>query len=311
MKSLVTGGAGFIGSHLVETLLENGEDVTIVDDLSSGNESNMATFKDKINFKKINILDNAVADLIAGGRFDVIFHLAAQKNVRQSVEDPIFDARVNILGSLNLLEAARLNGVKKFVFASTGGAIYGEPQEGPQSEDEKEMPMCPYGITKLSVEKYLHYYKLQYGLEYASMRYANVYGPRQDPFGEAGVVAIFCKNLIDEKQCFINGDGDQSRDFVFVKDVAAVTYAASQYEGSSGEINVGTSRETSVNELYELICQAAGVKVAAEHREAASGEQRRSLLSFAKAREVLGFAPKVELEDGLKITYDSFKTRKV
>lgn len=307
MKVLVTGGAGFIGSHLVDLLLQNEHEVFIVDDLSSGCEQNMKHFENKIRFIKDSINGSEISSLIEKEKFETIFHLAAQKNVRKSVEDPIFDAEINVLGSINLLEAARKSDVKKFVFASTGGAIYGEPQSGPQGEDEKEMPMSPYGITKLATEKYLHYYKLQYGLDYASMRYANVYGPRQDPYGEAGVVAIFCKNIAEKKPCFINGDGKQSRDFVFVKDVAEVSYQAAMYEGSVGEINVGTARETSINELFELICDAAGEKINAEHREAAPGEQRRSVLSYDKAREILGFKPKFELEDGIKITYESFK----
>ncbi|PSQ81010.1 MAG: UDP-glucose 4-epimerase, partial [Bacteroidetes bacterium QS_1_65_9] len=216
MKTLVTGGAGFIGSHVADALLADGHDVHILDDLSSGKKANLP---DGATFHEAAIESDDAAQLFEEEQFAALFHLAAQMDVRKSVEDPVFDANINVLGFLNLMEAGRRNGLEKVVFSSTGGAIYGEPEYTPQDEEHPTNPISPYGITKLVAEKYLHFYHLQHGLQYVALRYANVYGPRQDAHGDAGVVAIFSRALLSGEQPEIYGDGKQTRDYVFVEDV--------------------------------------------------------------------------------------------
>ncbi len=306
MKILVTGGAGFIGSHVADAYIERGHTVHILDDLSGGREENLP---EDAAFHQLDIRSDEAAELIRKERYDVICHHAAQMDVRKSVADPSFDADVNIRGFLNLMEAGREAGLKKVVFASTGGAIYGEPEYVPQDEEHILQPLSPYGITKLTTEKYLFFYKAQYGIENVVLRYANIYGPRQNPYGEAGVVAIFTERMLDGKQAVINGDGKQTRDYVFVKDVVKANVMALDYD-ASGIFNIGTARETSVNELFRLIRDEIDESIPEKHVEGKPGEQRRSVLSYDHSREVLGWEPTVDLESGLKQTVNWFRERR-
>ncbi len=305
MKILVTGGAGFIGSHVADAYIARGHDVHILDDLSGGREQNIS--KDAV-FHQFDIRSKDAADLIRKERFEVICHHAAQMDVRRSVADPSYDADVNIRGFLNLMEAGREAGLKKVVFASTGGAIYGEPDYAPQDEDHALRPLSPYGITKLTTEKYLFFYEQQYGIQHVVLRYANVYGPRQNPYGEAGVVAIFTERMLEGKQPVIYGDGEQTRDYVFVEDVVQANVLALDHAGS-GIFNVGTSRETSVNELFRLIRDQIDESIPEEHAEGKPGEQRRSILSFVNSEKHLRWKPSVHLESGIDKTVEWFRER--
>ena len=312
MNVLVTGGAGFIGSHVADALLARGYSVHVLDDLSGGRRENVPG---GAVFHELDIRAQAAASLVVKERFDAVFHLAAQMDVRRSVADPVFDADVNVLGFLNLMEAAKNVPVKKVVFASTGGAIYGEPDPavnggGPQPEDHPQRPVSPYGITKLVAEKYLHFYETAYGVPYAAMRFGNVYGPRQNPHGEAGVVAIFAERLLDGKQPVINGHGEQTRDYVYVGDVVRAVLAGFDHDGS-GVYNVGTGEETSVNELFRHLNRITGDHADEVHAEAKPGEQQRSVLDVSRARSELGWAPEVALEDGLRRTVEWFAQRRV
>jgi UDP-glucose 4-epimerase len=304
MKILVTGGAGFIASHITDAYTEAGHEVTIVDDLSTGRERNL---NPKANFEKFDIRDPALATVFKNGQFDVVNHHAAQMDVRRSVADPVFDAQVNALGILNLLENCREYGVRKFIFASTGGAVYGEQNTFPADEDHPTWPICPYGITKLVGEKYLFYYREIHNLEYVILRYANVYGPRQNPHGEAGVVAIFSQRLLNGEQPVINGDGKQTRDYVYVGDLVRANVMALAYN-KSDVFNIGTSVETDVNELFRIINRATGGNKEEKHGEAKSGEQLRSCLSYKKIERILGWRPEVSLQQGLQQTVDYFKS---
>ncbi len=305
-KVLVTGGAGFIGSHVAEAHLARGDKVWIVDDLSSGRMENVPS---EATFLHADIGSEDAARLIRRQRFDVINHQAAQIDVRISVADPARDARANVLGLLNVLEAARLAGVQRFVFASSGGVVYGEPQEFPTPESAPKSAMSPYGVTKLAGEHYLNCYREVYGLEYAALRYGNVYGPRQDPHGEAGVVAIFSERLLAGKPLTIYGDGEQTRDYVFVGDVARANLMAAEtaFPEESGidgrAFNVGTEVPTSVNTVAERLEQAANVPSNRRHRDARPGEINRSVLATAKLRS-LGWTPTVSLTEGLRRTFE-------
>ncbi|HET6566823.1 MAG TPA: NAD-dependent epimerase/dehydratase family protein, partial [Rhodothermales bacterium] len=261
MKVLVTGGAGFIGSHVADALVAEGHTVHVLDDLSSGRQENVPA---GAAFIRMDIRSEDVPSLFERERYGVLVHHAAQMDVRKSVADPKFDADVNVLGFLNLMEAGRRNGLEKVVFASTGGAIYGEPDYVPQDERHTLQPLSPYGITKLTTEKYLYFYQQQYGIRYVALRYANVYGPRQNPHGEAGVVAIFTERLLRGEKPVINGNGEQTRDYVFVGDVVRANLAALRHEGS-GIFNVGTGKETSVNELFRSIRDLVDPSVEEEH----------------------------------------------
>jgi UDP-glucose 4-epimerase len=305
MKILVTGGAGFIASHISDALLAEGHDVHILDDFSGGREENIPA---SAVVHRLDIRDGSIHDIWARERFEVMVHHAAQMDVRRSVADPSFDADVNVRGFLNLMEAGRENGLRKVVFASTGGAIYGEPDFAPQDETHALRPLSPYGITKLTTEKYLFFYEQQYGVEYVALRYANVYGPRQNPHGEAGVVAIFCERLLKGQQPVIYGDGEQTRDYVFVGDVVRANMAAMKYSGS-GIFNVGTSRETSVNELYRILRDQIAPEMPEEHAPGKPGEQRRSILGVDLAGRELGWKPEMKLEDGLAKTVEWFAQR--
>ena len=314
-RALVTGGAGFIGSHVADVLLANGFDVTIIDNLASGTRDQVPA---RATFHELDITDEGAAELVRESGFDVICHLAAQIDVRKSVADPAFDARVNIGGTLNLLEAMRQAGKRstRFVFSSTGGAVYGDLVLPPSPEESPKDPQSPYGTAKLSVEYYLGYYARVHGLETVSLRYANVYGPRQDPHGEAGVVAIFCNRLLDGTPLTIFGDGRQTRDYVYVADVArANLLAATRPLPAIGALdarafNIGTTLETTVVELARLLREIAGVSIEATHAPERPGEQRRSAVDVRKAQRILGWQPKVSLRDGLTETYRYFAARR-
>jgi UDP-glucose 4-epimerase len=295
VRAVVTGGAGFIGSNVVDALLERGDDVHVLDDLSRGKRENVA---DGAQLHEGDIRQD-IAALFADVKPDVCFHLAAQIDVRVSVERPELDADVNVVGTLQVLEAARAYGTK-LVFSSTGGAIYGEC-DGPAPEDHPRAPLAPYGVSKLAAEEYIAAYNRLYGSTHVSLRYGNVYGPRQDPHGEAGVVAIFMNALRDGKTPRIYGDGSQTRDYVFVGDVVAATLTAAEHAG--GVLNIGTGVETSVLDLYERTQRAAGIERAAEHADARPGELQRSVLDPSLAARELGWRPAHSLDDGLAATW--------
>jgi UDP-glucose 4-epimerase len=304
MKVLITGGAGFIGSHIVDILIDEGSEVVIVDDLSSGNERNI---NKKAKFYKLDIQDPKLKDIFHNEKPDCVCHQAAQKDVRLSVSDPIHDAKINVLGTINIFQNCLRYKVKKITFASTGGAIYGEQDVFPAPETHPLKPISPYGITKLVAEHYLHYYKTIYGLDYASLRYSNVYGPRQDPHGEAGVVAIFVQKMINGEQPVINGDGEQTRDYVYVKDVARANVLALKDSSSETVFNIGTGVETSVNQLFYQLRDALGLSVKEEHAPAKDGEQLRSVIECKRAKDILNWIPQISLADGLQRTCEYFK----
>lgn len=302
-RVLVTGGAGFIGSHLADRLVEQGDEVIIVDDLSSGNREYLP---DQAKFHQLDIQDSKTADLIIDQKPDKIYHLAAQKNLRFSLENPAADAAINILGSLNILEAARQAGTKSIVFASTGGAIYDQQADRPTDEQALTRPLSPYGIGKLSTEHYLYMYEQVYQLPYVALRLSNVYGPRQDPKGEAGVVAIFLNAITKSETPKINGDGQQTRDYVFVDDVVNAFVAAGQYV-KSGIFNIGTGQETSVLELWQLIAQSTRTEIVPEHGPAIAGELLASSLSSNLAKSELNWSAQTELREGIDKTVKWFK----
>jgi UDP-glucose 4-epimerase len=304
MKALVTGGAGFIGSTLVDRLLAEGHAVDVIDDLSKGSLANLAEARadrrHELKVHQLDIRDSSVVDLIAMRRPEVIFHLAAQADVRVSVSRPTFDAEVNILGSINVLEGARIGGTRKVVFASSGGTIYGEPAPAdlPVRESHPQQPMSPYGVAKRVVTDYLHVYRSLHSLEFTSLAMANIYGPRQDPHGEAGVVAIFAGLLLEGKECTIFGDGDQTRDFVYVDD-AVDAFVRAADRGSGLLCNIGTGVETSVNQLYAAMAAAAGSTAPAVHAPPRAGELARSALDPGRAALHLGWEPWTSLADGV------------
>lgn len=305
MKILVTGGAGFIASHVTDAFIAAGHDVAIIDDMSSGKTENL---NPKAKFYRLDVQDPQVAEVFRQEKPDVLCHHAAQMDVRRSVADPLFDARANILGLLNLLENGRQNGLKRVIFSSTGGAIYGEQDVFPCPETHKTEPLSPYGIAKLASEKYLFFYHAQYGISYAALRYANVFGPRQNPHGEAGVIAIFTEKLLRGEQPVINGDGTQTRDYVFVGDLVRANLAAltSDYVGA---LNLGNGIETDVNELFRHLCKLCGSSATEKHGPAKPGEQRRSVIDNSLAKKVLGWTPQVSLEAGLAQTVEFFRKK--
>ena len=302
MKILVTGGAGFIGSHVVDSFIDEGHSIVVIDDLSTGFERNI---NPKAKFIKINITDNNISKIFEEEKFDIVDHHAAQMDVRKSVKDPSFDARTNILGTINLLQNSIKTGVKKFIFASTGGAVYGEQYYFPADENHPTLPVSPYGISKLSVEKYLYFYKVQYNFNYTILRYANIYGPRQNPEGEAGVVAIFTNKLLRDEQPVINGDGMQTRDYVYVGDVVKANLL-SLNDKECDILNVGTGKETTVNELFHHLNNITGNKKQEKHGPPAVGEQLRSVITSEKMLQKYSWEPATNLEDGLKLTVNFF-----
>lgn len=302
MKILVTGGAGFIGSHIVDAYIAAGHNVVVMDNFSTGRMENVNRGAKVL---RMDIRDAQVAEVFQQHRFDVVNHQAAQMDVRKSVEDPIFDAMNNVIGFLNILQHSVKNGVSKVIFASSGGAIYGEQDEFPADENHKNQPCSPYGITKLVGEKYLYFFALSYGLKYIALRYANVYGPRQNPHGEAGVVAIFATRLLKKEQPTIYGSGEQTRDFVFVKDVMRANLKA--LDLSENQIlNIGTATETTINQIYRLLNELTGAHLPEKHGPAKEGEQFRSVISYEKARQILDWAPSFELRAGLEETVRYF-----
>ncbi len=303
MNILVTGGAGFIGSHIADACLDAGHRVIIVDNLSTGRIENV---NPRAMFHNVDIRAKEMEKIFTGERIEVVVHQAAQMDVRKSVDDPSFDCSVNILGSINLLELSRRAGIRKFVFASTGGAIYGEQDYFPADEAHPLRPVSPYGISKLAVEKYLFFYHHQYGLQYIALRYANVYGPRQNPLGEAGVVAIFSRKLLAGERPVINGDGKQTRDYVFVQDVVRANMLAIQYPATD-IFNVGTGCETTVNEIFESLRAAAGPRVEPIYGPAKQGEQFRSVLSHDHIRQAIDWRPEVPIGEGLQRTMEYFR----
>ena len=303
MKILVTGGAGFIGSHVADGFIRQDHEVAVMDNLNIGRIQNI---NPKATFYLMDIRAKEVEKVFQQEQFDVVCHHAAQMNIRVSVDDPAFDADVNILGTLNILQNCVRFGVKKCIFASTGGAVYGEQQVFPCDETHPNHPISPYGVGKLTVEKYLYYFREIYGLRYVILRYANIYGPRQNALGEAGVVAIFCHKLIHGEQPIINGDGKQTRDYVYVGDTAVANLKSLMYE-KDDTFNIGTGIETDVNTLFDHIVRITDSKAKPKHGPAKSGEQRRSVISHAKAEKLLGWKPEVELIEGLKNTVDYFR----
>jgi UDP-glucose 4-epimerase len=313
-RILVTGGAGFIGSHAAALFAAAGDHVTVLDDLSSGRRENIPTAAE---FLPLDVRSPDAARAVRDGRFDVVCHFAAQMDVRRSVADPVHDARINIEGSLNLLEAVRAaGGSARVVFASTGGAIYGDLAEPPTAEQAAKDPQSPYGVAKLAVEQYLAYYGRVHGLQSIALRFSNVYGPRQDPHGEAGVVAIFCERLLHGEPLTVYGDGRQTRDYVFVGDVArAVQLGARAAVPPAGTVdarafNIGTGVETDVLTLAKTLAAAAGAPPRIAHAAERPGEQRRSAVRIDAAERALGWRPDVALEQGLQQTFAWFSARR-
>jgi UDP-glucose 4-epimerase len=314
MKTLVTGGAGFIGSTLVDRLLADGHEVVVVDDFSSGRRANLeaacADHADALQIVELDIRDPGLGQVVVDAAPEVVFHLAAQADVRVSVADPVKDAEINVVGLLRLLEGCRAAGVRRVVFASSGGTIYGEPDPSvlPVREDHPQRPVSPYGVTKKVGGDYLHAYAALHGLESVALALANVYGPRQDPHGEAGVVAIFAGRLLAGEACTIFGTGEQTRDYVYVDDVVEAFVRAS--ERGSGVINIGTADETSVNDLYAAMAAAAGVDTPAIHAPARLGELDRIALAVDRAEEELGWKPQVDLATGTQRVLTWFRAHR-
>ncbi|KPK71822.1 UDP-glucose 4-epimerase [candidate division WOR_3 bacterium SM23_60] len=302
MKILVTGGCGFIGSHIVDAYINHGHDVAIIDNLSTGDIKNR---NPQARFYQEDICSKDIEGIFAEEKFDTINHHAAQINVRTSVEDPLFDAHVNIIGSINLLTLAAKYGVKKFIFASSGGAIYGEPRTFPITEEFAAMPASPYGISKMTIEHYTKLFARLYDIDYFIFRYSNVYGPRQIAKSEAGVISIFIQKILNSGTCVIFGDGTQTRDYVYVSDVVAANVAALNH--ASQTLNIGTGKETSVNDLIHMLERVTKQKVAYEHGPERPGEVSRNVVDCSHARATIDWQPQVTLEQGMQETFDYFK----
>ncbi len=303
MKILVTGGAGFIGSHIVDSYIHAGHEVIVFDNLITGSLKNL---NNKAKFYNIDINDAQCINLIEQEKPEIINHHAAQIDLRASVNDPLSDIKINVMGLVNLLEAGKNNNLKKVIFASSGGAVYGIQKQFPATESHSTNPISPYGINKLMCEKYLYYYLQQYQIPYISLRYANVYGPRQSIIGEAGVVSIFLKKLLKGEKAIINGDGLQTRDYVFVQDVVASNLLALN-QAPAGEYNVGTGQETTVNKLFEILKRLTMSEVDETHGTPIPGEQPRSCISSSKIQQALGWQIKTKLDKGLELTTNWFK----
>jgi UDP-glucose 4-epimerase len=305
LNILVTGGAGFIGSHIVDAYVAKGHNVIVVDDLSSGYAENV---NQKAKFYKLDIRDSGISQIFRRHSIDVVNHLASQMDVRRSVADPLLDASVNVLGGLNVFENARLAGVKKIIFSSSGGGIYGEQNYFPADEEHSARPLSPYGITKLVTEKYLYFYKEVYGISHVILRYANVYGPRQNPQGEAGVIAIFARKMLQGETPTINGDGRQTRDYTYVGDVVKSNLLALD-RSNSDIFNIGTGVETSVNEVFHMLRGMLNPSCPEIHGSAKIGETLRSVLDHGKIRRVCGWRPDISLSEGLRETVEYFKMK--
>src|SRR3954451_9718196 len=308
MRALVTGGSGFIGSNLVDALLDRGDEVTVVDDLSTGKIENLdAARRRGIAFHEADITDGErLCKLVAQARPDIVFHLAAQIDVRKSTADPAWDAGINVGGTINVLDAARESGARRVVNTSTGGAVYGEGQIIPAPESHPVAPEAPYGQSKFAAEGYCELFRRLYGMSTVSLRYGNVYGPRQDPLGEAGVIAIFCGRLLARERPVVFGDGLQTRDYVHVDDVVAANLAAIESD-AVGAFNIGTGVETNVLQLVEALAPLAEAPFEADHRPARPGEVQRIALDCTRAGEELGWEARVRLDDGLTQTLESVR----
>lgn len=305
MKVLVTGGAGFIGSHLVDRLIEIGHEVAVVDNLSTGKEENINR---RAKFYRLDIRDSKLEEVFASETPEIVNHHAAQVSVTKSVTEPLWDAQINILGSLNLLELARPYKVKKFIYASTGGAVYGEPEYIPADEEHKVAPLSPYGISKFMVEKYIAVYGHNYGLPYTILRYSNVYGPRQDPHGEAGVVAIFNQQMLANIQPTIFGDGSKTRDYVYVADIVEANILA--LSQGDGEIyNLGWGKEITDYSIFDEVRKALNYSGEPSYSSKRPGEVENIALNAAKARKSLGWEPKISLTEGIKEATSYYKTK--
>jgi UDP-glucose 4-epimerase len=305
MKALVTGGAGFIGSHIVDAYCDEGLEVVALDDLTTGHVANV---NPAARFVQMDVRDPELERFIATERFDIVNHQAARGNVRASMEDPVGYAEVNVGGGVNLLDACRKSGVNKFIYASTGGCVYGEPQYTPTDEKHVVAPRDPYGASKASFELYLPVFAMNYGIKYTIFRYPNVYGPRQDPFGEAGVISIFLGQMLRGQQPVINGDGEQERDYVYVGDVARANVLALT-KGDNDIFNVGWGVGTTVNSVFRTLCDLLGLQIEDVHGPPKLGEVRRSCLDSSKARGTLGWYPEVQLADGLANTADFVRSK--
>ena len=303
-KILVTGGAGFIGSHVVDLFVAQGYEVVILDDLSTGRASNL---NPAARFYQMDIRSPRIREVFEAEKPDFISHHAAQMDVRRSVAQPLLDADINILGSIDLIECAKEFNVKRFVYISTGGAVYGEPEHLPCDEMHSINPICPYGASKHTVEHYLYMYYVNYGLNYTVLRYPNVFGPRQDPHGEAGVVAIFTGKMLVGEPVTINGDGDQTRDFVYVGDCARANYLALTVDHQPGIYNLGWGRPTSINEISSVLVHVTGYTLQVEHGPAKVGETRHIYLDASKIKKDLGWEPTITLEEGLEKTVAYFR----
>jgi UDP-glucose 4-epimerase len=309
-KAVVTGGAGFVGSHLVDLLVDRDWDLLVVDDLSSGQMDNIAASRrrGRVNVHVMDIGSHELWDVVARFGPEVVFHLAAQSKVRPSVEDPLHDATVNVLGTINVLLAARGAGARRVVFASSGGAIYGSKARLPVAERTAKHPESPYGISKKVVEDYFRWFGSAFGLEYAILAMANVYGPRQDPGLEGGVIAVFARAMLEGRRPMIFGDGKQTRDFVFVEDAVDAFVRAADY-GEGLLLNIGSGRETSVRDLYDMLASITGCPLLPEFTPAKPGEVARSVLDHSKARASLRWEPWTSLEQGLETTVDWYRTQ--
>ena len=305
MKVLVTGGAGFIGSHICDRLATAGHELVVLDDLSTGHIENL---NPSARFYQMDLGSPWLDELFRIEKPEAVVHQAAQASVRRSVDDPVFDARVNVLGITALLQASVKHGVRRFLFASTGGALYGDADVTPTPEDYPTLPVSPYGASKLAGEVYLRTFNALHGLSYVALRYANVYGPRQDPHGEAGVVAIFARRLLAGEPARINGDGRQTRDFVFVGDVAKANAMALE-SSEVGSFNVGTGKETDINTVFNILKRLAGSDQAEQHGPGLAGEQKRSVVDARRLKEKMGWAPATDLETGLAATVNYFRTQ--
>ena len=305
MKMLVTGGAGFIGSHLVDRLIKQGHKVVVIDNLSTGKKENL---NPKAKFYKVDIRDSQISYIFKKEKPEIVFHYAAQIEARKSVEDPVSDAKINIIGSLNILENCRKCKIKKIIFASSGGEIYGDANEIPTSETYFPSPISPYGVGKLTVEKYLDAYFKLFKIPYIALRYGNVYGPRQNPNGEAGVVAIFIIKMLKNKQPLIHGDGKQTKDYIFIDDAIDAT-TLSFKKDFEGILNIGTGEETSVLEIFYKIKELTHSRVKEKHIPFPICSFKRGCLSIEKAKKQLGWQPKYSLDKGLKETVNWFKEK--
>lgn len=303
MKILVTGGAGFIGSHVVDGYVRDGHDVIVIDDLSTGLKRNIHR---KARFYEIDIRDSGVREVFAREKPEIVNHHAAQMDVRKSVDDPLFDADVNIMGSLNILKNSIDSGARKFIYISSGGAVYGEPRYLPVDEEHPINPNCQYGISKHTVEHYLHLHSQLDGLRYTVLRYPNVYGPRQNPYGEAGVNAIFIGQMLRNEACTIFGDGEQLRDYVYIGDIVSANRIVLE-KGDNQIYNLGSEKGTSVNEIHHRLKELIGFRGQASYQDPRKGEIRKIYLSPAKARSELGWEARVTLEEGMRRTIDFFK----